>query len=67
MTDSGCSHCGTKHGLRYYYEGASTNEDVYYCQGCYGLYVWNGETMLAITGEAYLDRDKSQDLAVKIH
>jgi hypothetical protein len=62
---SGCPHCGTRHGLQYYKESNGA-EDLYFCNGCYGLCEWNGEHMLSIDGEAYPNRDKSNDLAVGI-
>jgi len=65
VLNSMCYHCGTRHGIHYYKESNGI-EDMYYCEGCHGLYEWDGEHMMAANGEAYPNRDKSNDLALKI-
>ena len=51
-----CPHCGKVDGLSYYHE--AREDDLYYCSGCYGLVVWDGEKVSAIAGEAYPNREK---------
>lgn len=56
-----CPHCrslddagiGT---LAYYHE--DRKNDLYYCQKCYGLVIWDGENKKRIPGEAYPNREK---------
>ena len=44
--------------LCYYHEGSNGN-DVYYCNRCYAIAEWDGDTVRAVDGEAYPKRDKS--------
>lgn len=53
-----CPHCKAKASLSYYMEGAG---DLYWCGECYKISVWNDRRVIKGTGEAYPQRDKSQD------
>lgn len=66
ILSSTCPHCGTTHGFRYYKESIGKH-DLYFCTGCFGLCEWTGEFLLSIPGEAYPNRDKSGDMALRIH
>ena len=52
-----CPHCHQVGTLRYYKEGTN-KRDKYYCEGCFGLVLWDGNVLYVTEGEAYPNREK---------
>lgn len=53
-----CGHCKSKSTLNYYHEDDKTGCDLYYCNKCFKLTLWDAKKCELIDGEAYPNRDK---------
>ncbi len=53
-----CPFCGKKNSLSYYRQSGMSN-DLYYCEKCYEVVIWNGRSIRkAKTIQAYPNREK---------
>lgn len=53
-----CPHCKANCSLHYYRENSIIPMDMYYCNQCYGIALWNGKSVMKGVGEAYPSRER---------
>ncbi len=51
-----CPKCQERNGLSYYHEW--NGDDLYYCENCFKVVVWDGFEVKPTDQEAYPNRDK---------